>query len=217
MIAPPTLANYFVTEARITMPSQGAWRIDATVDARGVEISGQQSFVFGDTTLTGHVDEFTEYAGVGIVVLSPGAGATQKTLSPAAWRNASVRTIAIATLKSVGENLSSGSDSLSTVWPYYTRMKCNFGAALSKISSLAGCVWRYADDGSVLIVKENFLPTANPYRVLTRDPRIGQITIVSEQLFARPGQNIDGKNIVSVEHHIEEAKIRSVLTYEVSP
>jgi hypothetical protein len=182
-----------------------------------VTISGRQSFVFGDTVLTGNVDEFTEYAGLGVVVISPGAGATQISLAPAAWRNATVRTIALATLRSVGENLSSESDPLSTVWPHYTRMKCTFGTALSKIAALSGCIWRYDDDGDVLIAKENFVVGANPYRVLSRDPRLGQIEIVSEQLFARPGQLIDGKKITSVEHKISESSMRTSLFYEVSP
>lgn len=198
------------------MPSRGAWRIDATIDAQGVEISGSQNFVFGDMSLTGNVDEFTEYAGVGVIVISPGAGASQTILPAAAWRNATVKTIATATLRAAREQISSESDSLSTVWPYFTRMESTFGVALSKIATLSGCIWRYDDSGHVVIAKEIFTGVTHPFRVLTRDPRLGQLEIVSEQLFARPGMLIDGKKITSVEHRIDNGSVRSILFYEES-
>jgi len=59
-----------------------------------------------------------------------------------------------------------------------------------------------------------FVATSQPFRVVGRDPRIDQFTITSDELFARPGLVIDGRNVVAVEHSISPDGVRSAITYE---
>jgi len=200
-----------VLSATIVQPLRGAWRVDCELDSTQV-ISGVATMTDNVNSWTGTISECTEFAGVLHTVLVPGAGSVQTALPAAAWTGASLRTILSDTLRAAGESLSSESDTLSDQWDHYVRLPCTLGVAMSRMATLYGGLWRYDDAGRVVIARAAYTSISQPYRVLHRHPRLGQMTIVSDTLFARPGQSLDGIKIDAVEHQIRASGVRTIIT-----
>lgn len=216
-----TIAGKSVTRGRVRVPRQGAWHVEAWLDADTAPI-GAAALVWGDKaaawqgTLVPALSGVYVTGGPAQVRVVGGAGGLQTALPGASYRNVSARVILGQILAAAGERLS-GASPAATLDPILARWSRAAGTAAAQVGRLSealGVLWRVLPDGSVYVGPEpgGTLTLGKDDAVVERLPGESRLTLATAAPWALTvGQAFEGAAIDEIIHTLGPDKTRSDL------
>ena len=184
-----------VVSGTITVPVQGAWVAEATVDATDAPAAGDRvELDASGTTYSGTVQSVSTYGGRGTARIVGGAGALRQSLRPRSYTQSPLsaplgditaqtgEVFAAATLATVG----------AVVVPAWALMDQECQRAIQAIADVLGMRWRTLRSGEVEIATAAGTPYGGAYTALEADDTRGWRLLAIETCDAEPGQAIDG-------------------------
>lgn len=190
------------SQVTLRWPRRGAWVADVRLDV-ATALAGAVVLTLGGLALTGTVVRGGAFAHAGSHRLVAGAGRWGVALPARAYRNdAGVkRSLVLAdAAREAGELLVLPSSDLSLGTAWVRRA----GPAREALAQAWGTEWYVSEAGATMLGARPALPVTVTYRVLSEDPRHGQVTLATEQPEGvRPGMLLGTRAITSVQANLE--------------
>lgn len=234
-MADSTINNIPVSFADLVMPHVGNWRADVVAIA-DQPLSGRQDLVVLGITYKGSVYVDPEkqqpasalYAGVASARIVGGAGGLTKTMTAIAYDNgATVAQVLGGTgattgnlLDVAGEKLSLTIDPslLAQFLPQWSWYPGQIDALLGQLAEYLHVLWRVLPDGTIWLGQDRAAPAPQTDLILVDvQPQDGLMVITAEQCAWQVGQTFESLPIRQIEHKIEGAGARSIITYGPGP
>lgn len=205
------IGEFPAISARIVMPLNGLWYVDADVDAPDV-FSGFLNVDAPGLSLFGTVVTSTEDGGRVRVHIEPGAGRMAEGIGPRFFKSATYRQIVAETLREVGESLDDSK--LDGIAPAWSRSKGAPSRTVAAVSTALGLTWGATDAGLVTLFSPTWAEqTIETAELLAVDDTTGLLTLGTTDLSARPGFTIEGRRVTAVRHIVSDV-VRTELICE---
>jgi hypothetical protein len=214
-----------VDEIHVSMPLQGAWVADLSIDAESGFAPGESVTIAaaGGLELKGTVlpSRGGEHIGSVQTRVVGGNGGLSKLATPTNYQSAKVSDIVGALMDDAGEKLSSTIDTalLSRVVDRWHVVRQPVATALAALLAAIApsASWRVLSDGTVWFGEETWPTLSVDAEVMTRDPAENTAELGVDTLSITPGVTLpDLGRVELVEHWVGSDKARSVVTFEAS-
>lgn len=207
-----------VLSLHLTMPSSGAWVADIEVDAD--ELAAGVAIDDGDgNRFVGRVLRSSATSGRLGARVVPGKGGIAglvKRLAARHFHGVPLRSVLADILAQTGEQLSPTAQQavLTRQLPFWSipgGPDSSPGAALRLLTQAVGATWRMLADGTVWVGVDSYPKAAEFEREeLEPDTVLGTVTLAVDGFPLRPGVTLDGRRVLSVEHRIDGAELRTL-------
>lgn len=207
-----------ILRASIFVPRQGAWHAYLSVEAEGTSgLTGSIDLAFDGVTWTGYARRAGASNGRVELFVVGGAGGLRTELDPRYYVDAQAQIPLDDLMRELGETLSSGvsADVTGITLARWTRPRGRGGALLSELAEALGVEsWRVLSDGTVWLGEEIWPDIELEYDITAPSPAhdVDELAVDAPTLTA--GVTLAGRRISYVQHIIEPARIRSVVSYE---
>lgn len=210
-----TLNGVGIISGRIIFPLRGRWYAELTAQGRDTAIlNGPATLIVGSTPLVGTAKADASEGNLVTVTVVGGQDGLDDEVTPQHYVAATVRTILTETLGLGGETISpvSSADILDAFLPQSTRAKGIVADSLKRLVP-ADASWRFLPDGTVWIGKETWLPLTTSHVLESEEPTQERFTVALEGATVLPGFTFLGQKVSSVAYHLDETKLRAVVSY----
>jgi hypothetical protein len=212
-----------VLTATITLTLSGAWmanvEIDASDPAAIVNTSPRGAVItYGGQRFIGTVRRQGVFAARRQVEIVGGAGGLATPMPSQAYQGVPLSVPLSDLIRASGETLS-GAVNPSVQFCLlrrWMRSSGTVGAALDALASSSSYGWRVLADGSVWIGNETWSDVTIDHDLIESDSSKDQIVIASEALSILPGTTFRGRRVSSVQHSVDDEKVRTIVTFATS-
>lgn len=212
-----TLNGVPILEARVQMPSSGAWTADVVLPTDGGPGDmASATLDFGALQLVGTAVRGGSYLGASMVRLVGGGAGLGTQMAPKEYRGVPLSIPLKEILAAAGDTLSAASeaDALSYNLPRWLRFAQSAGEAIAALAVETGRAWRVLADGTVWVGTESYPSAAPAYQLVRGDPHLGSVEVAMDAPLLIPGIGFLGFPVVAVEHVVTEDRVRSVVTFQ---
>ncbi len=210
-----------VLSLHLTMPSSGAWVADLEADAdklaAAVTIDDGEGNRFVGRALRS--SSTSGRLGARIVPGKGGIAGLVKRLAARHFRDVPLRSVLADILVQTGEQLSATAQQTVLArhlafWSIPGGAESSPGAALRKLTAAVGATWRMLADGTVWVGVDSYPKAPNFEREeIEPDNVLGTVSLAVDGFPLRPGVTLDGRRVLSVEHRIDGAELRTLYHY----
>lgn len=213
----PHASGVLLTEAEVTMQTQGPWFADV-----GIDLPDDQDVPDGPFTFQIEGVEFVgtvkpsrsgNFVGRTQLRVIGGAGGIDNQLTARNYAGGVTRvsTVVGDILRDSGEKLSSEADQaiLDTQIAGWHRSECTGRQAMDQICVKAGCTWRILRDGTVWIGNDGWPEVDLDYPPIEVHHGDGFVLSAPESPLNVPGEVVEGHRIVQVVHRLDHRGLRT--------
>lgn len=177
-----------ILRATVHLPLSGVWSADLEVDT-DEDIAGACTLeADGATWLSGTIVEGAVSHGLWRGRIVGGAAGLRSTLSPKAYRDATLADVLGDALSESGEALSGTSSGLTNAIRLWHRTEGAAARTVAAVAAAAGYGWRVLTDGSVWLGAESWPDaTAADVTLIDRDPSQRRWVLGGDVLSLSPG------------------------------
>lgn len=195
-----------VIEGMLTIPSQGAWRVEAQVNpGEGAPSAGARVTVdAAGTSYSGTVRSASEYGGRLSLEIIGGAGGLRTQTAPASYYQVPALTVAAAIAGQAGEVIEQATAAAlgAIVLPFWLTPVQDCARAWQALADALGLSWWVSRDGLLVMGTRAGGEYQGTAQLLESDERLGLRTMAPETCDAEPGQTIAGLVAEQLEYTI---------------
>ena len=184
-----------VIDGTITVPIQGAWTAEVTVDATAAPEAGERVTVDASgAEYSGTVQSVSSYGGRGTVRVIGGAGALRQELQPRSYTQTTVGVPLGDIATQTGEAFDQTTLAVAgaTPLPAWALMAQEAQRGIQALADALGLRWRVLRSGYIAIAPDASGDYAGAYTVLESDDTRGWRMLAVDSCDAEPGQVLDG-------------------------